>query len=241
MRKATLILAAVLTLTTGCGHTVAPTVAKAPASVPAAEPTTVATDAAAQEVASGGQQAPGNVQKPGDYVTYRFSGSFRKTPLTLTQRVVDVQGPKVTVDVTLKDGARSQALRAQFAGTPGGANLELIRVSRLDGTTERTVSNDAYDALMAKTMLAADRNEELVGTEAVDVTIAGRSIACTKTSYRVVVGKDKAIMSTLTSDAFAWGDLGGEIRRDDGRILYRAEVVDLGNDKPATDRVAQAE
>src|SRR4051812_39271972 len=31
-------------------------------------------------------------QKSGDFVVYRFTGSFRKKPLTLTQRVVEVKG-----------------------------------------------------------------------------------------------------------------------------------------------------
>ena len=36
-------------------------------------------------------------------------------------------------------------------------------------------------------------------------------------------------MRTLQSDDFAWGDVGGEITAEDGRVLYRAELIDAGH------------
>ncbi len=50
-----------------------------------------------------------------------------------------------------------------------------------------------------------------------------------KTSYRVRVGKKKATLRTVESEGFAWGDLGGEITAGNGKVLYRAEVVELGH------------
>ena len=43
------------------------------------------------------------------------------------------------------------------------------------------------------------------------------------------IGKTKATMRTLQSEDFAWGDVGGEITAEDGRVLYRAELIDRGH------------
>ncbi len=240
MRKITIALATLTLLATGCGRSLSQIDPNTPVELTHRHARVAVIDSAPETETPAATPDEAVAQKPGDYVTYRFSGSFRKTPLTLIQRVVDVKGSMMTVDITLKEGTRSDTLRARFDSKPG-SHAELAGVFRLEGGEEKAVSNDAYDTLMSRTILAADRNEELLATENVDVTVSGHSIACTKTSYRVVVGKSKATMSTLTSDAFPWGDLGGEIRRDDGRVLYRAEVTDVGNDAPGAQQVAQAE
>ena len=82
-------------------------------------------------------------------------------------------------------------------------------------------------------MLAADDNQGALGSETVTVSVGGHDIACTRTSYHVLVGKRPATMrapSRVTS--FPWGDVGGEIMSDQGHVLYRAEVVDLGAAAP---------
>ena len=43
------------------------------------------------------------------------------------------------------------------------------------------------------------------------------------------VGKHEATMSTVESEAFPWGDVGGDITTADGQLLYRVEVVDAGS------------
>ena len=57
---------------------------------------------------------------------------------------------------------------------------------------------------MAKTVLAADQNEEQLGTECADVLLGGQTLRCLETSYRVRVGKHQATMSTTTSETFPW-------------------------------------
>ncbi len=48
---------------------------------------------------------------------------------------------------------------------------------------------------MAKTVLAADQNEDQLGTESANVLLGGQTLRCLKTSYRVRVGKHQATMS----------------------------------------------
>lgn len=174
------------------------------------------------------------LRQTGDFVVHRFTGSFRKAPLRLTQKVVAIEGALVTVDVSLtKDiGARTQPeggarLRIVFDKTPG-ATREVAKVTRLVGEREEAGTLEDYEMLMAETVVVPDRNEDLLGTEVVSAKVGDRATDCKKTSYRVALGKTSAVLSTLTSDGFAWGDVGGEIRSDDGKIIYRAEVIESG-------------
>ncbi|WP_437587103.1 hypothetical protein [Sorangium sp. So ce1000] len=169
-----------------------------------------------------------SARKPGDYVAYRFSGSFRKTPLLLTQRVVAREGDVLVVDVTLEDGKQTEALRVRMSDEPSRRG-EVLSAAWIDGGAERPATLSTYDAMMAKTALAADENEDVLGSEAVNVEVGGASIPCQQTSFRVRIGKAKATMRTLQSDDFAWGDVGGEITAEDGRVLYRAELIDRGH------------
>jgi hypothetical protein len=228
MTRRLLPLAAILAVASGCMHSATSNPAPLVASAPLPEPTTATPSADAIAVAVAPEAAL-PAQKTGDYVVYRFSGSYRKTPLTLTQRVIDVKGTIVVVEYTLKDAARKRTARVTLDKSPN-AKREIVKIARVDGAKESPMTAAELDALMAETVLAADENESTLGTENVKMAVGGKSLDCTKTSYRVVVGKRKATMSTVTSAGFAWGDVGGEIRGDDGKLLYRVEVVEAGND-----------
>lgn len=170
-------------------------------------------------------------RKPGDFVVYRFSGSFRKAPLTLTQRVLDRSGSILTIDVKAESGDDRHELRVKLNDAADAKN-EVLSVSRLEGGVEKPASIDAYDALMAEATLAADQNEAFLGAEDVLVDISGAPLPCHKASYRVRIGKKQATLYTLSSDGFAWGDIGGEITAAGGKVLYRAELVEVGHTEP---------
>lgn len=240
MTRRLLPIAAILAVASGCMHSTtsnAPplVVAQAAPGAPAAAAPSI--DALAAEVTPASPKQL--TQKPGDFVVYKFSGSYRKQPLTLTQRVVDVKGWTLVVEYTLKDDARKRTARVTFDKAPG-AKREMVSILRIDGAKETTMTPAELDALMAETVLAADENESTLGTESLTLAVGGKKLDCTKTSYRVVVGKKKATMSTVTSAAFTWGDVGGEIRGDDGKVLYRVEVLDAGNDVAKNGALAEA-
>src|SRR5262249_40411866 len=135
---------------------------------------------------------------------------------------------RFVIESTLEDGGHKRVVRATFDRTPGAAH-ELQSAIRIDDHGAHPMNADAYEQLMSETFLAADRNEETLGTESVTLSVGKTKLEATKTRYRVVVGKRKATMSTVSSAAFAWGDVGGEILADDGKVLYRVEVLDAGN------------
>jgi len=233
MTRRTLSLAAILAVAGGCTHTLANT---APA---VAQATPINAPAPAEPMAIDDVEAPAPPavfaagETTGDFVVYRFSGSFRRHAITLTQRVISVDGPNKVIESTLADGGPKRTVRATFDRTPGRAN-ELVSAVRVDDEGESRISGSAYEAFMSETMLSADDNQGETSSENVKVAVGGQQVDAVKTSYRVLVGTKHATMSTTTSSGFAWGDVGGEIRSDDGKILYRVEVLESGNAAGAT-------
>lgn len=171
-------------------------------------------------------------REPGDFVVFRFSGKYRDKPVTLRQRVLRREGTTLIVDVELSDEDETQHLRLSVH-EPSGELLDVTRfeldVAHVDGERELPFGVVAFEELMGKTMLLVDDNEAVLGSTGVMVELPGAEVSCTKTSYRVRVGLDMATMHTLTSDDFAWGDVGGEVVTDDGTVLYRAEVLELNH------------
>ena len=176
-------------------------------------------------------------QRAGDFAVYRFTGTYRKTPLTLSEAVLEATGARTRVELTLDDGKHKRTVRARYDRTPGAAHEidEVVRVGA-DGV-EQPMTREKFDAMMAETAPVVDANEETLEEDRVTIDVAGKKLACARRSFRVVVGKKKAIMTSLTSDDVAWGDVGGEIKTDKGGIVYHAELVDLGSAKPLVARV----
>jgi hypothetical protein len=167
------------------------------------------------------------LRQPGDYVVHRFSGSYRKQSVTLTQRVIERQGNHLILDITIDDGRSATKLRARIDDS-GGNGGELMSVARLDGNVQRPFGVPAFEKLMNELVLGVDDNQGIIDSRPVTVHLPNGELACTRTSYRVRVGARDAIMRTIASEGFAWGDVGGEITTTDGKLIYKAEVIDIG-------------
>lgn len=161
----------------------------------------------------------------GDYYVERFSGSFRATPLTLTEEVVASEDGLFVIDYTLEETAnpRIQHLRTRF--NPETRRVE--RVSVMDGDREIPAPLAAYDRLIEKTSFAADSNNGLIGSEKQTCLVGGRELACETRDYKVSVGEREATLSVTTSDAVTGRDVAGQIVADGDKVLYRAELVDM--------------
>jgi hypothetical protein len=230
MNRTHLCLAIISILLGGCGRAAltAPEHATTAARTEAAADTkTNSADAAALAGADG-------ARKPGDFVVYRFSGSFRKTPLTLTEKVIAREGDAILLNVTADDGAQKRELKVKI-GDAGEHKNEVLAVWKIENGKETASTVEAYEALLASTTLSADSNDAVLGSEDVKVAVGKDTVDAKRTSFRVRVGKRHGTLKTLESGAFAWGELGGEITTDGGKVLFKAEVVDAGHgDAPST-------
>lgn len=180
------------------------------------------------------------LRAPGDFVVHRFSGSFRDTPLTLTQRVVGREGNVLTVDMTFEEGSSKKTVRVKMDDSPEKRG-EVLAVALMDKGREVKAPLSVYEELMEKTAVAADQNEEDLGSENLSVDIAGHTVSAKKSSFRVRLGKIQATLRTVQSEMFAWGDLSGEITSQSGDVIYRAELVDSGHGDGKGQAVAATE
>jgi hypothetical protein len=218
-----LLSALVSMLAVGCGKAAVQTHAAVPAKAAPAVEERLATAAPSEAPAKNADRS----REVGDYVVYRFSGSFQKAPITLTERVVARDKDALVLDVILDDGQKKHELRvrtSEAAATRG----EILSVERIEKGNLVPMDAADYEALMAKTMLIADSNEAELGSEEITVALGDVKIPAKQTSFRVKVGGKDATMRTVVSEKFPWGDVAGEIAAD-GDVLYRAEIVTVGH------------
>lgn len=160
-------------------------------------------------------------------MVYRFSGSYREAPVTLTQRVVAREHGYLVVDVTIAERGAQERLRLRI-GDSGARKGELVSVAKLEGDVQVPFGVNAYGQLMNDIVLSADENTGLVDASTAVVDVGGNALYCDVTKYRVRVGAHDALMTTLSSEQFDWGHVGGEISTQEGKLLYKAEIVELG-------------
>jgi hypothetical protein len=177
----------------------------------------------------------------GDFVVYRFTGSFHKTPMTLTQKVIARSGESFTLDVTFDDGKTKEAMRAHMKGD-APMHADVVSVARLVRGVEQPASAALYEEIFARVALVADQNEAKLGSETVKIEVAGRgALACERATYRVKVGKETATMRTLANAGFVWGDVGAEITAEGGKVIYKAEVVEAGHESAKAPAIASTD
>jgi len=170
--------------------------------------------------------SPLKKRQVGDLSVQRFTGSFAQAPLMLTEEVVARAGSLIMIDYTLDDGDKSTKLRV----THDINTDRVLRVREMKGKKQLPSSTEAYEAMLGRTMFVPDGNEGQVAKETGTCMIGDRAIDCEKTAYRVTIGDETATFSVARG---ADGrDISGEISSADGKIFYRAEVVEQRSGTP---------
>jgi len=194
---------------------------KTAASAPSATPTVEATASRPSE------SAP--QRRVGDFFVHRFSGSFAQDPLTLTEEVSAREDAAWVVDFALTEQEKVQRLRVRFDVKSGQA----VSASHLQGSKESPATLADYETLMARTTYSADVNDGLVSSTKQSCMVGTDALDCETKTYKVWVGERPATLSVVHTDAFADRDVSGEIATDDGKLIYRAELLEARAGKPA--------
>ena len=163
---------------------------------------------------------------PGDYFVHRFSGSYRQVPLWLKEKVVERDGELSTVEYTVDENGSTSVIKVHKIGD------DVFSVVRVDGEAETDIGIDAFETLMETTTFAADSNDEALGAEELTMIIGGREVAAKKSRFLVTVDGQEAVLSVVTSDEFPGRDIAGELTLRDGTVVYRAVLVEAGNESP---------
>jgi hypothetical protein len=206
--------------TTGCGlfqHAVS----RAPA---APAPVVAASPAAIQASVS----AP--TRHVGDLFVHRFSGSFAREPLTLTEEVAAQEDAAWVVDFSLTQSEKVERLRVRFDLASG----EAVSAAHFDGAHETPAPLSDYEALLARTVYTADVNDGLISENDQTCLVGADELDCETKTYKVWIGEAPATLSVVHSNTFADRDVSGEITTQDGKLVYRAELVEAkqGNAVP---------
>ena len=160
----------------------------------------------------------------------RYSGSFRQRPLTLTEKVLSVDGDRAVIDYQLEDGRRDQHLRVERDLRDGTVR----HVWRLEAGQETETGIYEYDEMLSKTSFSADANEGQVGSSEETCLVGQRQMRCDTTQYQVLVAGEPAILTISSSHELPGRDLSGTITDQNGNLLYRAELVELSRGSDAS-------
>jgi hypothetical protein len=213
-------LLAVVSFVLAAGCTGAATQAPLPSSPP-----TVAVAPAPQVARS--ESAP--VRHVGDLFVHRFSGSFAAEPLTLTEEVTAREPEAWVVDFSLTQAEKVERLRVRFDATSGQA----VSAAHFEAGRETSAPLLEYEALLARTVYAADVNDGLVSTNGQTCLVGADELDCETKTYKVWVGDRAATLAVVHSSRFADRDVSGEITTEDGKLVYRAELIEAKQGKPA--------
>jgi hypothetical protein len=205
---------AVAFIVAGCGSVPTPRAATAPIGL-ASSPAPVAASVSAP------------VRHVGDLFVHRFSGTFSGEPLTLTEEVAAREETAWVVDFSLTQSAKVDRLRVRFDIRSGQA----ISAAHFDGGRETAAKLGDYEALLARTVYAADINDGLVSANGQTCLVGADELDCETKTYKVWVGDVAATLSVVHSSTFADRDVSGEIITDDGKLLYRAELIEARQGK----------
>lgn len=156
----------------------------------------------------------------GDRTVHRFSGSFSKSNLVLTQEVHARAGSLIVVDYTVEDGDTATKLRV----THDIGTERVLRVRELRGKKELPSSVAAFEKLMARTAFVPDDNEAQLAKVKATCLVGDQQLDCEKTDYRVKIGDQTATFSVSRS---ADGrEVSGEISDGSGKVIYKAELIE---------------
>jgi hypothetical protein len=172
--------------------------------------------------------APTPARQLGDFFVHRFSGSFAPLPLTLTEEVVGKEADAWVVDFSLAEGESVQRLRVRFDVVTG----EPLKASHVEGLNEEPAKLADYEAMLARTVYAADVNDGLLTSSNATCLVGADELDCETKTYQVWIGDSAAKLSVVHSPRFVDRDVSGEIVAADGKVIYRAELVEAASAPP---------
>lgn len=172
------------------------------------------------------EEAKAPPPKAGDFFVHRYSGSYRDTPLLVEERVLSQDGELSTTEYVFEEGDQRTTLHVRRLEN------DVFSVSKIEDGKEIDVSLETLDGFMAMTFFSADSNEAKLSEETITALVGGQEVEAIESSYQVIVGGEEAVLVVVTSEHFPGRDIAGELRKADGTVLYRTELVEAGHEAP---------
>jgi hypothetical protein len=162
----------------------------------------------------------------GDYVVYRFSGSFSEKPVTLREQVVSRESGRVTIDVHATRGREERRwiqVGPDTADARWNNTVDEIYVVRDDGTRERLPNPDnaTLMRLYDWVLVPAEGDSTDHESAACDQPIATTRVACV--CERATHGSIHTELSRCAG--FAWQRGPGRFSSASG-VVWQVEVLE---------------
>lgn len=171
-----------------------------------------------------------SARRVGDFAVHMISGSFRKNPALLTERVIGDEYGAWVIEYRLEDSEGAKSLRVWMDQDTD----QIKRVTRLIDGVEKPGTVADFDALMASASVVPDTNDGLVANSTGTCMLGPAELDCETKSYKVMLGDREASLGVTQSAAVPGIDLAGEITAADGSVIYRSELVERGNEGETT-------
>lgn len=170
-------------------------------------------------------EAP-SARRVGDFSVHMISGSFRKHPALLTERVIGDEYGSWIIEYRLEDSDGTAVLKVWMDQDTD----QVEKVSRFVDGVEKAGTVADFDAMMASATVVPDTNEGLVVSSSGTCTLGPAELDCETKSYKVLIGDREASLGVTQSAALPGTDLAGEITAADGSVIYRSELIERGNE-----------
>lgn len=210
-----------------------PAIAKAPPDV-AATADTAAPPSSSTKAEATHRAEEGSRFQVGDYIVYRYTGSFTKLPVVLRQRVVEKNLLRVVIDVVAERGSERrrwiQVITDQPEHRKENVIDELYEVVGGERRRLENVGNKDLHRLYEWSQAPCTGEHREAGHADIELAVAGAKFHCTCTkALRECLGKD-AQVETCECENFVWLYASGEATAlDDRTAIWKATVERFGN------------
>ena len=172
---------------------------------------------------------PASKYRVGDFVEYKYSGSFLTQPLFLNEEVIEKLGNQLTILVHLKISTKERRWKQFVTDTP--ENKKSNHVDRLVqiSSSGREIdlpnqNNEDLLSLYQGTYFIPDGPPTNLAVGRTSVFVCGSKVDAKKTHGQQKIGGKEYFFETYESEDFPWTHIGAEYALG-GTTFYKVEVT----------------
>ena len=180
----------------------------------------------------------GTRYRVGDFVVYRYSGSFSIASVTLREEVMAQQGTRVRIDVTATRGADVRRWIQVVTDTPENEKGNVVdALYEMQGEKWALLANEKNADLLRLSswiIVEPDGRATDVASGSCREKIAGVEYDCTCTTGKNLLHAAPITFRATDCKGFLWTHGSASFRDADGKDLVKVEVVETGRNPKAT-------
>jgi|GEM_PF-1892679 len=182
-----------------------------------------------------------NRHQPGDWVIYRYSGTFTKAPVKVVQRVLSVETKdgkdRVTTGVHMERGTERMkfvqvtdgSLASKKAGDFPSEVIEYLPGGKEQALKGAEISSNVLFRLWNWTLPANVQGQPKNRTQSqAKVGIGAASFDCTQEEVDSEIGGKPVHLVLRQCDGFPWYKGPSEVKLVDGTVYWQADVLAYG-------------